>query len=312
QAIANILNAEEIKKRYGKNLWHAFTIDYVINNERYIGDSLLQKKYTTETFPFEKRLNRGKKQQYYIENSHPPIISRETFDAAQNLQASKNQDCQPQKKYPLTGKIVCNDCGHYFRRMIINETAYWLCGYHVSGRRKCEKIRFSELELQDAFTLLVCKLTANRKEIFSPMICQLEQMQTRHNGIQSKIYEVDRQIAELNQQNLVIARLHTQGILDDADFTAQSNSVNQKVNGLRTKRRRLLADDENDEMIDQIKKLDEILSEINDIQIGFNETLFNDIITKITAVSCTELKFHLIGGLELTETISRRERRCRA
>lgn len=43
--------------------WHHFTVDYILNNERYIGDALLQKKYTTQQFPFKKERNTGQRPQ---------------------------------------------------------------------------------------------------------------------------------------------------------------------------------------------------------------------------------------------------------
>ena len=78
---------------------------------------------------------------------------------------------------------------------------------------------------------------------------------------------------------------------------------------LRAERRKLLAEDENDEMIDNLKTLDATLADQNDVQTKFDENLFADIVTGITAVSNTELRFRLIGGLELTEIIPRTERR---
>ena len=36
QAIANQLNADGVPKRYGQKTWHLFTIDYILNNERYM------------------------------------------------------------------------------------------------------------------------------------------------------------------------------------------------------------------------------------------------------------------------------------
>ena len=49
-------------------------IGYILKNEKYIGDALLQKKYTTDTLPFTKKINRGERPQYYVEESHEPII----------------------------------------------------------------------------------------------------------------------------------------------------------------------------------------------------------------------------------------------
>ena len=55
-----------------------------------MGDALLQKSYTTDTLPFRKKRNHGEKARYYVENSNPPIVSRETFQAAQELQKKQS------------------------------------------------------------------------------------------------------------------------------------------------------------------------------------------------------------------------------
>ena len=62
-------------------------------------------------------------------------------------------------------------------------------------------------------------------------------------------------------------------------------------------------------MIDKLKLLDTTLAELDNIQTTFDESLFAKVVTRITAGSATELRFRLIGGLTLTETISQVERR---
>ena len=51
----------------------------------YIGDALLQKTLTTDTLPRVHRVNKGEQTKYYVENNHPPIISREEFEAVQAI-----------------------------------------------------------------------------------------------------------------------------------------------------------------------------------------------------------------------------------
>ena len=51
QSIASELAAKEIPRKYGYQKWSYMTIRYILNNERYIGDALLQKTYTTDTLP---------------------------------------------------------------------------------------------------------------------------------------------------------------------------------------------------------------------------------------------------------------------
>ena len=102
QAIANKLNEESVPRRHGIKTWYAFGIDYMLNNERYMGDALLQKKYTTDTLPFKKVKNRGERPKYYVENANPPIVSKETYAAVQELQKSRQKNVDGKKaNYPL-------------------------------------------------------------------------------------------------------------------------------------------------------------------------------------------------------------------
>jgi hypothetical protein len=311
QKIANKLNQMAIPKRYGHECWYVSGIDYILNNERYIGDALLQKKYTTDNLPFRKVRNHGEKSQYYVENSHPPIIDREMFHAVKRLQETKKHDCQPKHSYPLTKMLICTECGHYYRRAISGNKAYWLCGYYASGRSNCSSIRVYESDIYDAFTRIANKLWQYHKYILIPMIEQTEQMQMKSNGTQIKVYEIDKQIADFNAQNLVLARLKSKDILDSADYSAQSMVINQKVNRLRADRRKLLQEDENDEMLCNLKALYEAISNLRDYVSNFDESLFENIVDSISVKSRTELCFKLIGGLELNENIPYKERRCK-
>ena len=90
QAIAAELPKEHIPKLNGEPIWRYTGILYILTNERYIGDELFQKRYTTDTLPFQKKINRGQKKQYYAEDTHDPIISREVFRKAQELLKRKS------------------------------------------------------------------------------------------------------------------------------------------------------------------------------------------------------------------------------
>ncbi len=79
--IAATLNREGVPSREGK--WNKAHIRYILSNEKYIGDALLQKTFTPEILPLRNRKNNGEKDKFYVTNSHPAIISREVFEAAQ-------------------------------------------------------------------------------------------------------------------------------------------------------------------------------------------------------------------------------------
>ena len=304
QSIMIRLNIEHPEKR-----WHRAGIEYILSNAHYIGDALFQKKFSTGTLPYRKLINRGQLPQYYVEEYNEPIISAEDFQAVQRLREQRaTQGYGHERRHPLSGKLRCA-CGSGFRRRIVRDTVKWDCKNHMLSTADCPMKALPESLIYNAFTAMINKLASHRAYILTPMIAQLEQMQTRHSGTQQKVYELDRQIAELNTQSHTIARLHSKGILDSADFAAQTSRVNQQVSALRSERNRLLREDENNDALADLRALDDALSAVTETQTTFNESLFADIVQGITAVSLTELRFRLLGGLELTETIYRQERR---
>jgi len=308
-AIANILNEEGIPRKHGRTKWHKDTINYILMNERYIGDALLQKQYTTE-FPFRMLRNKGEVPQYYVENSHPAIISRETFETVNQLVASRKPEDIPMGQHILSGKLICPDCGHTFRRQVVNGIPYWVCCYKTCGiTQNCRSIRYPEESVYDAFILMANKLESNRESILVPMIDQLEWLQNRFSATYTKIYEIDKEIAALNQQIHVFASHRTKGFIDAAGYAELSGPISKKISELRVKRRKLVSEDENDGILDDLKSLDAILADMDGVQTDINNELFNDIVVKIFTETNSSIRIRLIGGLELKENIEKEVRK---
>ena len=254
QTIANILNDEGVRRQYGREKWHHTTVNYVLNNERYKGDALLQKQITTQTLPFKKQRNHGEQPMYYVENSNPAIVSRETYDAVQALIKSRQPSCKRKSKtYPLTRTLLCPDCGHTFRRQVVNGTAYWLCAAKATNKTDCIWRRVKEDEVYAAFNLMIRKVQANREYLLGTLIRQLEELQYRTTGSQQRIKEIDREIADLTAQNLVLSRLHGKGVLNAGDYTAQSDVLENKITELRIERRTKITDSDENEMLEELK-----------------------------------------------------------
>ena len=77
--IKRYLEINNIKTVTGKSEWSTSTIDRMLSNEKYIGDALLQKTFTENCLTGKRVKNLGQVQQYYVENSHEPIVDYETF-----------------------------------------------------------------------------------------------------------------------------------------------------------------------------------------------------------------------------------------
>jgi hypothetical protein len=81
--IKRYLEENKVKTVTGKREWSTSTIDRMLSNEKYVGDALLQKTFTEDFFTGKRSKNIGQLPQYYVENSHEPIIDRDTFNAVQ-------------------------------------------------------------------------------------------------------------------------------------------------------------------------------------------------------------------------------------
>ena len=103
----------------GGPCWRMTAVGYILCNEKYVGDSLLQKSYTTKTFPHRIVKNHGSRPQYLIRDSHPAIIDRNTFEQVQKLLKRRREALhpQPQEKYTFTGKIICQTCGATYKEV---------------------------------------------------------------------------------------------------------------------------------------------------------------------------------------------------
>lgn len=305
QRIANLLNSEGVPNRYYNHKWYASTIRYILTNERYIGDSLLQKKYTTDHLPYKKMRNHGERAQYYVENSHSPIVSKETFHAAQDLIKMKGQNHSSHNRYLLSGIMRCAFCGKTYRRQIIRNKAYWTCSYRSSGFASCDNFLLREDQIYDAYMLMLDKLITYKKVLIDSTINQFKELKSKSGDSCSKIRNIDKQIADLSARHLVITRLHTGGVLNAADFAAQASEVDNKLKSLRFKRRELLNENDNEMYLDELYELSDILTEYGETQ-GYtthiDEDLFNNIVTEITVYK-SEITFKLLGGIEFTEMI---------
>ena len=90
--ICNGLEADEILTGAGMKKWRPETVHKMLQNEKYIGDALLQKTYTVDFLNKKRIKNDGIMPQYYVENSHEGIIPRDLFMQVQEelLRRSNN------------------------------------------------------------------------------------------------------------------------------------------------------------------------------------------------------------------------------
>lgn len=149
-AIMKMLNEKIIPTRNG-NAWCKNSVVKVLRNYNYTGNLLLQKTYRENHLTKRTLLNNGELPKYHIMDSHEAIIPLRQFNAVQEeikRRAEKHTKVAPQKTYPFTGLIVCENCGKHYRRKVTKTCAVWICStFNTIGKEYCASKQIPESTL---------------------------------------------------------------------------------------------------------------------------------------------------------------------
>ena len=93
--IANLLTEYGRKTKLGNEVWNPSTLRGVIGNERHCGDILARKTYTPNFKNHKAKKNDGKRTQYRQRDHHERIVTRDVYNAANHLAASRAYGSKP-------------------------------------------------------------------------------------------------------------------------------------------------------------------------------------------------------------------------
>lgn len=98
------LTADNIPTASGIKGWTKEVIRSILTNERYMGDALLQKTYITDCLTKKSKKNNGEREQYYVEDNHTPIVSKDLYNLVQEEMARRANKKNPAQKPGKTPK----------------------------------------------------------------------------------------------------------------------------------------------------------------------------------------------------------------
>ena len=116
--------------RYGN--WHAKTVQDILTNRMYIGD-LVQNKRSKVNYKIKKVVKNNPKDYIIIENTHEPIIDKNTFYEVQKRVPKNVGKISKKENHLLDGLLYCGDCGHRISiqaRRKKDNRCYTICNYY--------------------------------------------------------------------------------------------------------------------------------------------------------------------------------------
>lgn len=176
--IKRIFEREGVVNWDGSTKWQVTTLQSMLENEKYKGDAILQKSYTTDFLTKKRVMNQGEIQMYYIEEDHEAIIEPWIWECVQLEIARRKRYLKEHgaKSYsnnternPFASKIICGECNKVFTRKGWQSSSgeirrVWQCSerYKVKGVMGCENRHVEESTLEKAFVMAWNEILENR------------------------------------------------------------------------------------------------------------------------------------------------------
>jgi len=294
----------------GNTAWSAQSIQRILQNEKYCGDVLLQKTFTEDVLTGVHKKNTGQLPQYYIENYHEGIVSKQIFREVQaeiarrNSKSAANQRKRRRgrynSKYALTERLVCGDCGSPYKRVTWNihgrKQIVWRCVNRIEyGTKFCgSSPSIPEEKLHRAILKAVQDLAANfTDEVAAQINGILHSIQTGESikpNLQEQLEQTQQEFDRLLEMSL--------------DFDEDTPFLDNRLKKLNNKIKSLKKAIEESAARQEKARQPEMLLSAKDLQIlEYDDALTARIIEKITVRSRNEIEIRFTGDYKKTVTL---------
>ena len=242
------LERGRIYKHPVQELWSTYMISNILNNDVYTGNLRTHKKKTVSIRG--RAIKLPEEEHFVFENHHEAIISKETFELAQNIRKrkakSKTTAGTRKRNYAFSGLIRCGDCGFGVSGITMNrkqkQKGYECSQYRTYGkaRCKCHEIKESDIIIHLREFL---KFT---KQKYQEEINKIE-IEVKTNKKQTNKEKIKFEIETLKAEYIVLLNQKIK------DLTSNTNEYQKQMIEKSYKELEL-------EKTDKIEKLQEILN----------------------------------------------------
>lgn len=321
RAISEQLRSEKIHIP-GKNFSFSHVMVYnILRNEKYCGDSILQKTITVDCISKTRRDNMGEAPMYYVQNSHPAIISRETYHMTQ-AEIARRKTLAPASekkavtvagkysKYALSEVLVCGECGSRYRRVTWTsggKRVVWRCSNRLeNGKKYCKmSLTVKEESLHAAIVRAINKFNSQDHAAY---LALMKATIGEALGIQAETAEIDelkRRINALNQKMVSIIQKAARDGEDIEEHESEFKEMAESI-GLFKQRISVLeqAKSTDAEMSERMVKIQEIIDERQAHQDVYDDSIVRQMIECIKVFSNGNIEVYFGGGNCIHETIA--------
>jgi len=301
--IAKILTDEKIPSPGGKEKWPVSTVTSILRNEKYKGDAILQKAFTVDFLTKKKKKNEGEIPMYYVENSHPSIVSSDVFDQVQyELKIRKKHNGYKTGVSCFSGRIKCGQCGCYYGSKVWHSNSkyrrvIWQCNHKYQDEEKCSTPHIYEENLKRTFIEELNKILLNKDKVISDLRLISHEIFDSNKLIEEEMY--------LQNEIIIVENLIEKCIRDNALVACDQDEYNTRYNELV--KRHEIKKSELNRVVQQredactkksnIEELVRRIEEQESLITSFDEELWISLVDSVVIQSSGEMLFNFQGKI---------------
>ena len=306
----------------GKNIsFSKGMIMSMLANERYCGDAILQKSVTVDCIQKKRKKNTGEAPMYYVQNSHPAIIDRVTFNKVQEELARRRAKLPASTKstitatgkysrYALTDVLICGECGTRYRRVTWSRNGVkrivWRCISRLDyGKKYCkESPTVFEDKLKEAIVRAINKFNEQDNATYKALMRATIGEALGLNSDPDEVDMLERKIEALNNKILALINESVasgEGIeTHESEFMTLSQELELLKQRIATIQESAAADSGNQDRLEQIQA---IIDEREHNRTEYDDSIVRQMVECIKVYPGGRLEIIFGGGHLVEETV---------
>lgn len=282
--ICRKLNSQGYRTAHGKPFQRSSLL-YIIKSEKYKGDCLLQKWVVVNG---KKVKNSGQEVQYYVEDHHEPIVSRELWDKANAMVEAhkKGPDARPKDLTDVMRRMIyCGRCGRtYIRSSRKDKVLRYKCnGEDPERLRACRNESVKRATLEAIFIRIYNDLRGKKMSIMEM-------------PVSAEAKEVNAYIQRLLEQEKTYLQLQVRGLLQGALEDEYRKVLNQITKAEDRLKELLATSAENVQAENDMARYNKAITAMKEPLKAFRDDLFTALVKKIVVHDREHFTFELTNG----------------
>lgn len=309
--IASVLNKAGIPTPSGREgcTWKVVNIRSILTNEKYKGDSRMQKTFIVDFLDHKPKKNNGEIPQYYAENTHPYIIEKEDWEMVQHeLARRKEIGATYSGRDIFSSKIICADCGSFYGAKVWHSNdkyrrVIYRCNKKYSNKyEKCKTPHLSEEEIKSMFVTAYNTALVDRDALIEDTE-QIKNLLTNTEAQEKEITKLEAELAIIAETANKMVKENSVKVQDQNEYQRKYDELTKRYEQTKTKLNKVLLEKSRKES--QLLRLDCFLAHLKDcpyIIEEWNEELWNVLLESATVQRDKSITFKFKNGVEINIT----------